>query len=318
MNRRRYLALCAGASVVSLAGCVNRGADDYETIEAGGATRQYLLDFPNGYDENRGNTYPLLIALHGGAGSARGFADKNGLVEMADREGVVVVHPDGKGLFDEKIHVWNTGYLDTRLSESDDYTFISQLVGHVIETHRIDPRRVYLVGHSNGGMITHELAARYPEMFAAAAPVAAPVGGYPCGGPDSCSVYTPPEPERPTSIITVQGTADKHVLYDGGNPEQSLSRRPRYDYSARQTLDWWREQNACTGPHAERCESEFGQIGHTVYSCSDKVDVEHLRFDGVGHFWGEFDEVVRAVDHFGETLADALWARLSWFTAAKQ
>jgi polyhydroxybutyrate depolymerase len=318
MNRRQYLALCAGGSVASLAGCVNRGPGDYETIAIDGSTRQYLVDFPEEYENSTGDSYPVLLALHGGTGSAQGFANTNGLIEMGEREGVVVVHPDGKGLFDEKIHVWNTGYLDTQLSDANDYRFISQLVSTLVETHRIDPRRVYVVGHSNGGMLTHELAARYPETFAAAAPVAAPVGGYPCSGPESCSVYTPPEPERPTSVITVQGTADKHVLYEGGNPKKSLSRRPRYDYSAQQTIDWWREQNDCAEAQAEVRKSESGRIRQSVYSCLDQVGIVHLRFDDVGHFWGAFDDAVRDERYLRATLAEVLWARLSRYTATEQ
>jgi poly(3-hydroxybutyrate) depolymerase len=130
-------------------------------------------------------------------------------------------------------------------------------------------------------------------------------------------VYTPPEPERPTSVITVQGTADKHVLYEGGNPKQSLSRRPRYDYAAQQTVDWWREQNACTVAQPDARTSGSGRIHHQSYSCTAQVGIEHLRFESVGHFWGEFDDVVRVADVSGETLADLLWARLSRYTQAQ-
>jgi polyhydroxybutyrate depolymerase len=311
MNRRVFLTLCAGGGTSAIAGCSQNGPSDYKTIDIGGFTRRYLIDFPSDYRENSGRTYPLLVALHGGAGSARGFSERNGFVETADREEFIIVHPDGRGLTNEKVHVWNTEYFETRLSDADDYAFLTQLIRHLVETISIDKRRIYLVGHSMGAMLTHEMAARYPELFAAVAPVAGTVGGYPCQSPDRCDAYTPPAPSQPTSIVTVHGTADKHVLYDGGQPKKSLRRQPRYDFSVQQTIDWWKRHNSCTGDSAEKSVSESGQILRRTYSCDGSLRVEHLGFDGVGHFWGEFDDAVANEEIAGERLADLLWRRLS-------
>lgn len=51
-----------------------------------------------------------------------------------------------------------------------------QLVDHVIATHAVDQRRVYVTGVSMGGYGTWQLAANAPERFAAIAPI--------CGGGD--------------------------------------------------------------------------------------------------------------------------------------
>ncbi|MFB6233724.1 MAG: PHB depolymerase family esterase [Haloarculaceae archaeon] len=211
---------------------------------------------------------------------------------------------------EERFHVWNIGYFDTRLSDANDYTFVASLVGHLVETYSVDERRVYLVGHSMGAMLTHEMAARYPELFAAIAPVAGTVGGYPCKSPDQCDAYTPPEPSRPVPVITVHGTADRHVLYGGGRPEKSLRRQPRYDFSVQQTLDWWERHNDCTDSGAETGERLSERITRVRSPCDGTGGVEHLRFDGVGHFWGEFDRAVANGNVLGERLAALLWKNL--------
>ncbi|MFB6233723.1 MAG: hypothetical protein ABEH61_05645 [Haloarculaceae archaeon] len=104
MNRRRFLTLSAGVGAVSIAGCSRNGstgtesvdgATETETIDIDGVTRRYLIDRPSGYDGSSGETYPLLVALHGGTGTAGRFRERNGFVETGDREGFVVVHPDG-------------------------------------------------------------------------------------------------------------------------------------------------------------------------------------------------------------------------------
>lgn len=51
---------------------------------------------------------------------------------------------------------------------------LNALLVHVVDHHHIDPRRVYLTGFGMGAYGTWSLASRYPDRFAAIAPV--------CGG----------------------------------------------------------------------------------------------------------------------------------------
>lgn len=48
------------------------------------------------------------------------------------------------------------------------------LVEHVRQTHDVDPRRIVVTGFSAGGMGTWFMAARHPELFSAAIPIAGP------------------------------------------------------------------------------------------------------------------------------------------------
>lgn len=51
---------------------------------------------------------------------------------------------------------------------------VIQLVDHIVATQPVDPDRVYLTGLSMGGFGTFDLATKYPDRFAAVAPI--------CGG----------------------------------------------------------------------------------------------------------------------------------------
>lgn len=50
---------------------------------------------------------------------------------------------------------------------------LKEMLDSVILRHRIDPCRVYLTGHSGGGCAVWNLAAEFPDMWAALAPVVA-------------------------------------------------------------------------------------------------------------------------------------------------
>lgn len=129
----------------------------------------YLLFLPEGYGRNPDEAWPLIVYLHGGGG--RGTDPERlrvyPLVERLDREPdfpFVVVTPQcppGPG-----------GPLGDLWTEHDD--LVLAVLDEVLAGYRIDPDRVYLVGHSMGGYGTWYLAHRAPEKFAAIAPMSGP------------------------------------------------------------------------------------------------------------------------------------------------
>jgi predicted peptidase len=116
----------------------------------------YTLSLP----KRRQKHPPLVIALHyAGHGSpyfGRGMLET--LVEPALRAtSPVIVAPDCPS------SSWTT-------SASED--LVLALVDLLSETYSVDPRRVVLTGYSMGGMGTWYLAARHPDRFSAAIPMA--------------------------------------------------------------------------------------------------------------------------------------------------
>ena len=125
---------------------------------------------------------------------------------IAQQQGFVVVYPKGLGDFGggikESYIAWNVGLSDrgstlanascfadtqgtcydsckaagecSRCGWStchDDVAFIDQLIDAVKAQHNTDPRRVYLTGASNGGMMVHYLAHKLPHKLAAVVPI---------------------------------------------------------------------------------------------------------------------------------------------------
>ena len=120
----------------------------------------FLIAFPEGY-AGTADKWPLLLFLHGAGerGADLEQVKLHGppkLVEEGRPFPFVVVSPQvAEGSW------WDSNYL-------------SALLDHVLQTYRIDEKRIYLTGLSMGGYGTWDLATREPHRFAAIAPI--------CGG----------------------------------------------------------------------------------------------------------------------------------------
>ncbi len=138
-------------------------------FEHGGRSRSYLLVGPSGASAPR----PVVIALHGGGGDGaklRKHLDRR-LDALASREGFLVVYPDGVGKH------WNDGRKGNDAdSEADDIGFLEALAERLVKDGKADPRRLYLVGISNGGFMAHAAACASSGRWAAIGAVAASLG----------------------------------------------------------------------------------------------------------------------------------------------
>jgi uncharacterized membrane protein/dienelactone hydrolase len=130
-----------------------------------GTRLRYRVFVPEGYTPAR--KYPLLVALHSGAGDWTYFdgglaSSGPDLKQLAQARGYVVACPNGaSGSF---------------LDERDDADTIA-LVERLERLYSIDVQRVFLTGWSVGGSATWRLAMRHPGLFAAAAPVGGDAAG---------------------------------------------------------------------------------------------------------------------------------------------
>lgn len=160
---------------------------DKKLFEANGAKLPYRILYPENYDASK--KYPLVLFLHGSG--ERGNDNEAQLTHGAK----MFLKPENRRDFPAIIlfpqcpadSSWNTGKSDrTKMPIERDFDYsrkISQplnmaieLVKSYIRTESVDHNQVYIVGLSMGGMGTFEAVARYPELFAAAAPI--------CGGGD--------------------------------------------------------------------------------------------------------------------------------------
>ena len=87
----------------------------------------------------------------------------------------------------------------------DDVGFISELVNWAIQRRNGDPKRIYIYGHSNGGMMVQRMIIERPNMFAAAAAVVANL-------PEA----EVPVPTHGTPLFLMCATSDDYTPYYGG------------------------------------------------------------------------------------------------------
>lgn len=172
----------------------------------------------------------LVVVLHGYTGEAVGAVEFFGLRPLADQRGFLVAAPQGT-VDSEGRTFWNASHACCNFhgSKVDDSGFLSRVIAAVVAAQSVDPARVYVVGHSNGGFMAHRLACEHADQVAAIASLA--------GAMDADAEC---EPSKPVSVLQVHGEADDSILYDGGE----LNGTPYT--SAMETVARWRRADRCS------------------------------------------------------------------------
>lgn len=170
-------------------------------LKVGQDERSYLMMTPDGPPGPR----PVVIALHGAGQNAEGFRGYFGLDATARAKGFIAVYPQGQG------RVWNDGRpaamrLTGVLRPGDDVPFLVTLAHKLVSEGIADPRRIYLVGISNGGFMVERMACEFPHVFAAFTAIMATT---PANYREECT------PSHPVPITFIHGTADSVIAYDG-------------------------------------------------------------------------------------------------------
>ena len=147
-------------------------AQSLQTLEltVDGVTRTALLYTPSG---TSGGSLPVVFVFHGHGGTSRNAVN----TFRIDRRWpeAVSVYPQGLNIpsITDPDGV-RAGWQHTIAEVGDrDLHFFDALLTRLKKDYRVDPRRVYATGHSNGGGFTYLLWEARPEVFAAVAPCSA-------------------------------------------------------------------------------------------------------------------------------------------------
>lgn len=262
----------------SLAARAELAAGDHRfSLIVGKAERSYLVHVPpkvaNGY------AMPVVLDFHGGGGSGEQHRRESGGDAAADRNGYIVVYPNGSGRLVDRLLTWNAGHCCgyAQKQNIDDVGFAAALLDDLARRTTIDPRRVYAMGHSNGGMMAHRLGDELPQRFAAIASA---------GGARLPSVRGGAVP-----VLHIHSIDDPRALYDGGlGPPFPLTNSRVLHVGVDQTLAAWATRNGCK-PEPERVEQRPADAaGHTAErlvwpACRAGAEVSLWRLTGAGHGW---------------------------------
>lgn len=140
---------------------------------------------------------PLVVVLHGLGQDAEHMASIGGWPTLAADRGAVVVFADGWR------NSWNAGTCcgDAASEGVDDVAYLDTLIGDVVDSTGADPDSVYMVGFSNGGMMTYRYMCEGSVRLRGAASLAGT-------DVDSCT------PTRAVDFIQISGSADDAVPLD--------------------------------------------------------------------------------------------------------
>ena len=225
------------AVALSWAGAANAAVVTPDTINFGGHARTYLIEVPPGAGPK-----PLVIALHGKGGTGQEMAQGTHLAPVGVQDGFVAVFPDAL------VKQWNWARPgQTPAGEAvkytsiggppDDFGFLKALIDKLVQQGAVDPKRVYIVGFSNGGVMESRMICDDAGGFAAAAIISS---GMSVALSQNC------HPAKAMPILIEKGTADDHVLYNGGYVlDHSFQ-----TISTDQFVDFFRQLDGCANPPA--------------------------------------------------------------------
>ena len=184
----------------------SEGASPSAELVVGG-DRPVTVHVPASYDA--GQPAPLLILLHGYTGSGQDIDTYFDLGPAAEARGFVYAFPDGTYDNDGN-RFWNATDACCALDQVgvDDVTYLTDVISEIRAELAIDPKRIALVGWSNGGFMSYRMACDQADLVAAMVSLA----GATFADPADCA------PSEPVSVVQIHGTADDVILYEGGEP----------------------------------------------------------------------------------------------------
>jgi polyhydroxybutyrate depolymerase len=208
-----------------------------------------------------------IIVLHGTENGSR-IRRRLGLDPLVAATGYATVYPDALN------GQWNNG-LEATGSLPDDVGYLRTLIGKLASYGITDPRRVYVVGASEGGMMALRFACEAGDLVAGTVTILSTLPA----SAANCKLT------KPIPYLAVNGTADTLVPYGGG--AVALKNRKGDVLSTNQTLDIFAKAASCAGERAvkqiddkDKTDSTSAFL-ETYPAC--KVPVELIRIEGGGH-----------------------------------
>jgi len=239
------------------------------TLTVDGRLRYYLINLPPNYDQ--ASDIPLVIALHGGGGKGTQMESDYLLTEKANAAQFAIVYPDGvqsDGILGAR--TWNAGTCcDYAVEQNiDDVKFISVLLDELLKKYpKLNPKKVYATGMSNGAMMCYRLACELSNRIAAIAPVAG-----------TLATTKPCLPTRAVPILHIHSKLDMKVPYEGGTGIFGYYFPPVAD-----GLATWVKNNGCN--NTTKTVTNLPNYTLTQWKNCNSSSIEFYFTNDGGHSW---------------------------------
>lgn len=191
--------------------------------------RPYLSVVPSSYD---GSPMPLVLLLHGYGANA---TLQNGYFKLstaAEAKGFLYAYPNGT-MDPGGSRFWNATDACCNFygSTVDDVAYLHAVIDDMKSQYNVDPKRVFIVGHSNGAFMAYRLACDLADVVTGIAGVAGATW-------DDTALC---QPSQPVTVLHIHGTEDDTILYDGGTAGAPYP-------GAVESTSIWAAYNGCTPP----------------------------------------------------------------------
>lgn len=277
---------------------VTAAATSERSLQVGSLRRAFRIYVPSAL----ASPAALVFVLHGGGGTARQMERSVTFNALADRSGFVVVYPDAVD------RNWNDGRnaasIRSQRERVDDVGFISAVIDALSREMRMDSRRIFATGISNGGFMSQRLAVDLSDRIAAIAPVASGMA------PGLAARFPPREP---VSVLVMNGTRDPLVPYHGGRVLRDRGETIDTD----EIIRIWVQHNRCRTPGVavmlpDEDPADGTRVRKMTYTgCAGRAEVALYAIDGGGHTWpGGSQYLPRGI--IGRVCRDIDAARVIW------
>ena len=276
---------CTSSEKIGQATALDGAAALDAAMDAPGV-RGYGLNVPAGYRPSLPT--PLVVMLHGyGTDGASQESYYFKLAAMSEAKTFLYAYPNGTlGTISWSVgnRFWNAtdACCDFFHLNPDDVVSFDAVVDDISSKYNVDAKRIFVVGHSNGGFMAHRLACDRSSRVAAIVSIA----GAQWLDPANC------RPDQLVSVVEMHGDQDVAggndpypIDYNGGSTFEGT-----YP-SAHQTVSSWAQKNGCFGTLADT-----GQLLDLVPSlpgaetridaftnCPPGIDVQLWTIQGGGH-----------------------------------
>jgi polyhydroxybutyrate depolymerase len=231
------------------------------SISVNGVQRKFLVKLPKAYYAYK--DMPLLVAIHGMGGSPKQFLDEYLIAEQASNHNYILVLPYGTVDPYWKISSWNSESCCVYAKDNkiDDELFIRELVAHMKVKYKVNPKRIFGTGMSNGAMMCYTLLCS--NIFKGIAPV----GG--AASKTECNNF------YGTSILHIHDKFDNVVPFKG-------KETPIRFESSKDILDLWVKKQSCT-QFSEDVSKDYTFYNWT--NCKNKSKISLLFTNNGSHSW---------------------------------
>ena len=249
-------------------------------------TRTYVLHLPANFQPGSSG---LVLSLVGTGSTGEQQEAWTQLDASADKYGFAVAYPDSlPAPYFSNDTAWNT-YFDQPAwpgnTAPDDIAFLRQLITTVQTNLKINPKMVYVSGHSSGGFMAQRAGVELSDIVAAIAPLSSAL--YVTLPLPGSIGQTVPAQKAPVSVLILESDQDAIIPYCGGAVSTSAGAVvPSQD----DTFNYWASAaaNNCTtlDTNASLCNSGGTPtylIEKDASNCANNTEVKIYRLVGGIH-----------------------------------